>query len=179
MGNLPSLTTAVLPKQGSCDTLAAGGALLWTNVEGNEHDHLRAMKRVPYEFLKDMNGRRSPHPSLLFKACGNHLWRDPDVSGSLVELLRQRSVCTGSTVVGWHGWLRLHGQSDSNRLPVTKVERHRTMAYLSSRNISIDPCLPRNARSAMMNPVNVTERVVIAKSPFAPDGWSKGSTVMR
>jgi len=26
----------------------------------------------------------------------------------------------------------------------------------------------------MMNPVNVTERVVIAESPFAPDGGSKG-----
>jgi len=31
----------------------------------------------------------------------------------------------------------------------------------------------------MMNPVNVTERIVIAERPFAPDGWSKGSTVMR
>jgi hypothetical protein len=27
----------------------------------------------------------------------------------------------------------------------------------------------------MMNPVNVTERVVIAESPFAPEGGSKDS----
>jgi hypothetical protein len=51
---------------------------------------------------------------------------------------------------------------------------HRTLECLSSQNISIDPCQEfvaarHNARSAMINPVNVAERVVIGESPFGPD----------
>ena len=53
--------------------------------------------------LKKINGKRYPHPSLLFKACGSHLWvraldegKRPEcgnkaVHGALLELLRQRS----------------------------------------------------------------------------------------
>ena len=54
--------------------------------------------------LKNMNGKLYPHPPLLFKACGSHLWvralakderpngGNQAVHGALLELLRQRRV---------------------------------------------------------------------------------------
>lgn len=104
---LPLKRNSSAPKTGAVLTqflhsrLAPASALLWANVEGDEHDRLRAMKRVPDSSLeKDEWQAVSPsavtvqglQKSSLGPCSGQTSAtenRDPDVNGSLLELLRQ------------------------------------------------------------------------------------------